>query len=86
MDLIGFFPLFQLHSVQLTAKAPENWWLEDYLPFGKALFSGAMLALGRGIDPLWQSLFAFVFFDSKPIASMYDVINLHFQKKTNVGI
>ena len=27
-----------LHSLKLTAFAPENGWLEDYFPFGMAYF------------------------------------------------
>ena len=37
----------EIPSVKLTAKAPENGWLEDEFPFGKELFSGAMFVLGR---------------------------------------
>ena len=33
-------------SLKLTAKAPENGWLEDYFPFAEGFLSGAMLVLG----------------------------------------
>ena len=39
-----------LHSLKLTANAPENQWLEDEISFGDTLFTGAMLVLGRVVD------------------------------------
>ena len=32
-----------------TNIAPENWWLEDYFPFGMAYFHGAMFVSARAI-------------------------------------
>ena len=37
---------FRMHSLKLTAKAPENEWLEDEMSFWDGLFSRAMLVLG----------------------------------------
>ena len=40
--------LVKVPSLKLTAKAPENGWLEyDCFPLGPGLFSGAMLVSGR---------------------------------------
>ena len=33
-------PKFNIPSLKLTAKAPENWWLEDEFPFGMTYFQG----------------------------------------------
>ena len=35
-----------IYSLKLTAKTPENGWLEDYFPFEKVYFQGAILVLG----------------------------------------
>ena len=59
MDHMGFFPI-SLHSVQLT-----DWQLLKIDGWKTTFLLGrAMLALGRGSDPLWESLFACVLFDS----------------------
>ena len=41
---------YDLPSLKLTAKAPENGWLEYYRFLWDGLFSGAMLTLGRVIS------------------------------------
>ena len=38
-----------LHSLKLTAKAPENWCLEDYFPFGiRPIFRGKKISFREG--------------------------------------
>ena len=47
-DWFDVFFFRQLPSLKLTAKAPENGWLEyDCFLLGPGLFSGAMLVSGR---------------------------------------
>ena len=42
--------LKDLPSLKLTSKAPENRWLEDYFPFGKAHFQGRTVSFNEGIQ------------------------------------
>ena len=42
-----------IHSLKLTAKAPENGWLEDEFPFGfRPIFRGELLVSGR-VDTIY---------------------------------
>ena len=45
---------YEVHSLKLRAKAPENGWLEYYFPLGEGLFSGAMLVVGRVYSLIFQ--------------------------------
>ena len=44
-------PYFTTHvpSLKLTAKAPENGWLEDYFPVGKAYLQGRTVSFRERI-------------------------------------
>ena len=41
-----------------TNIAPENGWLEDYFPFGKAYFQGRTVSFRDGIFFVYRSLFS----------------------------
>ena len=43
-------PGLNLFTLPETIIAPENWWLEDYIPFGIHVFSSAMLVSRRVFD------------------------------------
>ena len=55
-QLSHYFSVCIYTPPNLTAKAPENGWLEYYLPFWDGLFSGAMLVSGRVIPWAPQNL------------------------------
>lgn len=67
------------HSLKLTAKGPENWWLEFFrFPFLDGLFSGGMLVSGRVCLTIYLPNpkvipFTFPFIhDSKPICNIME--------------
>ena len=41
---------FEIPSLKLTAKAPENGWLEDDFPFGKPYFQGRTVSFRECIQ------------------------------------
>ncbi len=61
------FPIMcELHSLKLTAKAPENWWLEDYIPLGtfRPIFRGKLAVSFR--EGMWfESISPRLYIDSK---------------------
>ncbi len=46
-----------LPSLKLTAKAPENGWLEYYFPIGEAYFQGLLLLVSGRVFPYWNGPF-----------------------------
>jgi len=47
-ELPSVFGKATLGTLKLTAKAPENRWLEDNFPFGKAYYQGRAVSFGEG--------------------------------------
>ena len=79
-----------ISSLKLTAKAPENWWLGNYLPFGRAHeIMGELLEISDGKSltniKYWFQAFRILGRDTENETVGHNLMNKHLSK-TNYSI